>query len=708
MNSSDISPLSVVDYDKDFLVALIRYFTGSAQRSEISIKPQLNYLCEYLEADHIATKTIVVENEYVDRHYLEDYSEYYARCFTSHPRKCVRVHFFSHSFSENEFTSAIVNNQASFISELQSKYIGFAVIRPIPHTFLAKLCLKPYDRLIGGNGYKVIRRANRVSLFGIPLNIETTAFLEQDKVVSACATSALWTLLGASSFIHQETLPSPSSITKSASNSSFEGTRTFPNTGLTHAQVARSLKHYGLEPSILGIQSSTFSDLKEIIYAYVSNDIPVLIGGDIYKLTDDDNPLPLGKHLVCAVGYHLGKKSTKKNSQKFLCDEIDKIYAHDDRYGPYVRIATTSKPFCFIEEGKSMKKYGLEVSLHNKRNELFTPEIAVLGLYHKIRIPYKTVKETCQALFEYLRASQNFLGSKISDIKNFKNGEEKEYFSDIYDAITLGISSVWDIRLITNTKIKEDLLQNTSFLAFNGSFNKASLFVQSMPRYLWRCRLLIADTRNELCDIYFDATEVPQGNVLIGYVSYALEAEAMWKHIENQVKQHIWDSFPIEENLKQYVGMFSKFFSEKEKSLLSTLYGSLGLPRRKLKNGELDHQENFPLRADVMIIRSGVFNWGKLNPDIKYIWVINEFGDLVLGEDVQHDNEFLGHPTLVDGKPARLGGELYFQKLNATWVVNLRSRAYSGHLSLGSIESDTYLQNVIEHNFSGLKPINKL
>lgn len=144
MPSSNLSPFAVVEYNKNYLVNFVRHKTGWDQRSEVSDKTQLNYLCNYLAVDHMSAKTIVVEDEYIDRHYLEDYSEYYARCFPSHPRKCSRVHFFSFGFSQADFLSALENNKKSFFKKLSDGYIGFAVIRPIPHTFLAKLCLKRY------------------------------------------------------------------------------------------------------------------------------------------------------------------------------------------------------------------------------------------------------------------------------------------------------------------------------------------------------------------------------------------------------------------------------------------------------------------------------------------------------------------------------------------------------------------------------------
>lgn len=712
MISGDISPLTVVKYHRDFLIELVRYFTGWSQRSEVSVKPQLKYLCNYLEVDHIDAKTIVVENEYIDRHYLEDYSEYYARCFSSHPRKSVRVHFFSNEFTEQDFTAAYIKNNQTFIGELQNSYLGFAVFRPIPHTFLARVCLKPYGQFLNSNNHKLIKSPIKVSLFGIPLQVETTAFIEQDKVVSACATSALWTLLGASSLMSSNNLPSPSAITKIAANSSSEGMRTFPSPGLTHTQVARTLKHYGLEPSILEIQNKDFSELKEFIYAYISNDTPILIGGDVYKHTNTKDHESLGRHLVCSLGYHFGNENWDKGGFKLRSHAIDKIYVHDDRYGPFIKIDTTPVNFNILSPAESgaqnVTKTGLELSLHKEKSEIFVPEIAIIGLYHKIRIPYKNVKDLCQALHTYLSILREILTPENEDLE-YKDQADQEYYEPIINALRGFVDGVWDIQLTTNTRIKEELLVNKLFQTFNGSSNKTSFLMHSMPKYIWRCRLLDSKTQVESTDILFDATEVPQGRVMIGYVSYSIEAETMWRQIENHFKERFLDKLNLDDKHKNHISAFSRYFNESDKTLLNTLYGPLGLPRRKLKEGEQDQNENINQRKDVSIIRSGNWDWTKLDPETRYIWLINEYGDLVLGEDIENDKEgFLGHPTLVDGKPARIGGELLYSKESQRWEVNLKSGAYSGHITHNSIEARSYLNNVIKNNFKGLKRVRRM
>lgn len=46
--------------------------------SQITDREQLRYLLAYLSSREIGAKTVVVESEYIDRHFLEDYAEYYS------------------------------------------------------------------------------------------------------------------------------------------------------------------------------------------------------------------------------------------------------------------------------------------------------------------------------------------------------------------------------------------------------------------------------------------------------------------------------------------------------------------------------------------------------------------------------------------------------------------------------------------------------
>ncbi|MGZ4161897.1 MAG: hypothetical protein ACXVNF_14020, partial [Neobacillus sp.] len=707
MPNNNLSSISVSEYSKNYLVEIIRLKTGWDQRHEVAGKAQLNYLCEYLDSAEISAKTILLENEYIDRHYLEDYTEYYARCFASHPRKCSRVHFFSERFEEQDFLEAITQNKISFLEHIQDTYIGFFVIRPIPHTFLAKVCLKPYKRTSSNDVYRLITKKQEVSLYGYSFTIDTAAFLEQDKVVSACATSALWMLYNTSLQIPLEHLPSPSRITKSASLSSYDSTRTFPTNGLEPLQVARSLKHFGLEPSlILKNSDDFFLTLKEIAYSYISNDIPILIGGDVYK-PNDGNCERVGKHLICIFGYHLDKTNTIGNSKSFRLQShnIDRIYAHDDRYGPYLRIDVRNEQFTYQNEAKQ----GLVVHTSSSNNtqaeqnpnkEYFVPDVIIFGIYHKIRVQYQEIADFCNSFYLYLFC----VNGSLSNIEE----SESDYAEIIMNGTNSFLTGTWEITLTTNSKIKKQILSEQDFISFNGDMSKESLLLLSMPKYIWRCRILDSTTDNNeiLTDLLFDATEVPQGKVLIGYISYSNQAESTWKYIEKEIHDYQWKKYALPVDHEKNLGWLWKFFSKnKEYSYLNTLYGSNRLPKRELKPGEEDKFHNITHRNDIRTLRNN-FNFDFLNKKIKYIWVVNALGDLIIGEDVNYNDEtFHGHPTLIDNKPARLGGELFWHKKSQCWLLNLKSRAYSSHIKESTEIERYYLDNLTENIFNKINSL---
>lgn len=704
MPNKDLSPLAVVEYSKNYIIAFVRHQTGWDQRSEVSDKIQLNYLCKYLGSNEISAKTIIVENEYIDGHYLEDYSEYYARCFPYHPRKCSRLHFFSNSFDESGFIAALEGSNKELLNELPNNYIGFAVIRPIPHTFLARLCLKRYSKLTSNPKCKLIAKKVTVSLFGIPLEIESAPFLEQDKVVSACATSALWMFFNAS---HQEfngNLPSPSAITKSATRASNEGVRTFPTNGLTPTQVSRSLKCFGFEPMILDLNPDWLA-FKELIYAYASNNIPVLIAGSVYQQNKDTQKVTHpGKHLVCALGYQLAPTILKEGDEmRLVSHNINKVYVHDDRYGPYIRISMDSIEFNY-EDGA---KQGLELSLKaSDDKDYFIPELAIFGLYHKIRLTYFDIKEMCSALHIYLQGEECKFSELLNNNEDTINKNRKD-ITDIAQSINQFTKGTFEITLTSNTKIKEELRSEKLFTTFNGITRKSTSLLHSMPKYIWRCRVRSYQDNpsNEqlFTDILFDATEVAQGQVLVGYISYSTQAERVWNHIGHDVHNNTAGT-KNDIKIRQGISGFLKFFyANKNKTNLNIKYGPLGLPRRDLHDGELDTFNNISIRKDVQIIRAGNTSfWETLDLNKQYIWVINELGDLVLGEDIlDEDNNKQGHPTLVDGRAARLGGELYYNHDENCWFVNLKSKTYSRHIKDDPELSKAYLRAVIEDNLKG-------
>lgn len=709
MPKSKLSPMSVINYEDDCIIELIRHTTGSGERAELTKKNQLTYLHKYLKVDHMDCKTIIIENEYVDRHYLEDYVAYYARCFPAHPRKCSRLHFFSQPITQIAFKNHLANENKELTELLQASYLGFAVIRPIPHTFFAKICLRPYGPLVDSPNCTILHKEVQVSLFGIPLKVDTAQFIEQDKVVSACATSALWMALSASQEMQISNLPSPSAITQSATQAHYDGVRTFPTSGLTPLQVARSLKHYGFEPEILSYKDNQSDTLKEHIYGYLSNSIPVILGGNVYEKVNEEYKF-LGKHLVCVVGFHTERK-THAGSLNFLAHEIDKLYVHDDRYGPFMKMDMSLKTFDVeeIQKGTDGKRpiEGFELSIHGTPPDYFVPEVAVIGLNQKIRIKSVDIYSICSAFAAYLKYALDDV--VVIKAKSEVGTDGHIYISNVEKSIRKIRFGCWDISLSMSTALKKELRGNKKFVAFNGMTDKSNVLVRNMPKYIWRCKIFERTESSEqlLTEILFDATEVPQGELIIGYIAYHLDCEVFWRYVEQSIKERIWQKYNTtnDNNSKQLIRCFIKFFGQLQNSTyLNTTYGPLGLPRRGLKAGETDTEKDIVQRPDVFTVRAGSGS-GSLNfleQNKIYIWVIDEYGAIVIGEDIR-GIESKGHPTLIDGQPGRIAGELKYVASESKWVVNLRSRTYSSHIDQNSEEAKQYLNSVIKLNLSTLR-----
>ena len=685
MTRTKLYPVTVTKYDVGNVADAIRHVTGWEQRSEVLDKTHLTYLDRYV--NKLDVKTMVIENEYIDRHYIEDYAEYYARCFHQHPRTCSRIHFFRNEFKEADFIGAVSGTNAELISNLQNgeNYLGFVVLRPIPKTCIARMCLRPYE--FNGTTVRIQKSKQWVSLFGIDLSIETLPFLEQDKVVSACATSAIWVLLNAHQKAAQDALPSPSAITKSAFSPQFDEGRVFPaHGGLNLQQVARSLKAYGLEPTIFTAEqfgNDVFpSIVKEILFAYGASSIPVLLGVDAHEIVEG-NENNLGLHLVCALGYRTKQTSSEDPVSPTA---IDRVYVHDDRYGPYVALEVSDQPrlqLMWGNEGKSELRENMDL------------KSIVIGLYHKVRIDYLYVRNLCASM-----------KSIVGTLHKFVAGSETEGESNL-SALKQFTDSTFVITLEKIGSLKGEIRQSTEFFSYNGVADKTALLLENFPKYIWRCSFFVGNSR--FVDFLVDATEVPQGNLILGGIQYSEEADSFWRGCKK-----LFDGSDASAGLarycaaevRQYVSAFGRFFSAKDNDALNSYYGQVRLPNRPVRDAEVDEIGNTVPLTDT---RHFIFGQdptamlSSLSKEATYLWVIDEDGTLILGREEspggpESKDKPAGHPSLTKSRAARLGGEL--KHADGKWVLNTRSPTYSNHISTKEVR-DTYLSNVIRLNFAG-------
>src|SRR6218665_1183903 len=278
--------VEIFKYSEDTLaIALSNKYTPP---EVIAQKNHFLYLKNYLSDDEMGAKTIVIEENYISKDFLHDYASYYSLCFEVYPKFCRRVHFFRNNFDLDRFNEVIVGQELDN-KDFWEHYLGFVVIKPIPVTVLGYTVLKTYSNTGSFDNRNFWGTRNyKVHLFGNEIDINSLAFQEQDSVLSACATTAIWSMLNKAAIDFHTILKSPSQITKDADNTSLDGSRLFPNKGLNLLQICQAILNSGLVSEIkqpnfvanhFGNQINIVNNqyLKKILNAYSPIGIPIIL-----------------------------------------------------------------------------------------------------------------------------------------------------------------------------------------------------------------------------------------------------------------------------------------------------------------------------------------------------------------------------------------------------------------------------------------------
>ena len=485
--------LEVCDYNIASLRQLIADKSGSSE-DVIGNKLHHHYFEGY--CNDIGVRTIVVENDYIDHDFLEDFSAYYVRCFSSYRRVCTRLHFFSIQFTQNDFEQYLESSVDAVIStdSLQQAYLGFVVIKPLPQTVIGRTCLKTYppeDRR-----YFPIVRSYPANLFGTELTVESLAFQEQDQVVAACATSALWSVFQGTGKRFQHTIPSPVEITRAATERLPIETRILPSQGLSTAMMAHAIRNVGLEPYLVNVSDEYV--LKSTVYAYLRGCIPMILGIELWD-TSNDPQRSMGFHAVAITGFSLGCDMTipiGDTQFSLRASRIDKLYVHDDQVGPFARMVFDGIKITvgLNNSGDNLSSSSLSTSWIGSNGRIggarALPSILLIPLYHKIRIPFGVIHDAVVSFDAFIESLRDSLPVPVDE------------------------RIEWDIYLTTNNDLKTEILKSSSM---SGKYY-GELLLEGMPRFLWRATAL--HNNEPLMDLVFDATDIEQGPFFVRAIEY--------------------------------------------------------------------------------------------------------------------------------------------------------------------------------------------
>ncbi|MFH1686255.1 MAG: hypothetical protein ABIE70_01880 [bacterium] len=474
----------------------------------VDSKLHLLYFEHYF--NDLGAATILVENEYIDRDFMEDYAGFYARCFGKYESSCTRLHFFDRSFTERQFAFTLLGRGRKLSPrDLQDSYLGFIVVKKLPVTFVGRTCLKTYDPHGGRRFYPTLRQY-KVGLYGVNLIVKRTlAFQEQDRGASACATSALWSVFQATGKLFQHAIPSPVEITQLATQIPDEEVPgILPSRGLTGRQEIYAIRQLGLEAEHTSAQNVSdttglaYYSLTGPVYAYLRAGIPLLLRVTLYDTSYSPFARCWDGHAVAVTGFSLGRSRAVPYQDwgfKTRDTRIDKIYVHDDQVGPFARMRLDGVSIPVQVRDGTSNMMSLSTSWRGDNGVVGSvravPRFHVVPLYPKIRIRFEFVWGIVLSFDKFFR--ERLFGTAFDRLKSLVSPLE------------------WDIQL-TLVNDRKSEIQADSRLAAEA---KRRILLSNMPRFIWSAK---ARYENQVVlELLFDATDIEQGKCFVGAVKYS-------------------------------------------------------------------------------------------------------------------------------------------------------------------------------------------
>ena len=240
---------------------------------------------------------LLIEENYIDRDWRDEYSLFYSKTFYKDVRKfTTRVH--------------LIKEEIQNVSEISSdNYLGYFVVRPlhIRDVTLLKVILKPLKEPLGVRRREDLYVATceySAHIAGSSKTIETFPFYHQDSVTDVCAHADMWML---TEYMHRKFHMSKPSIRDFIlSTPPFYG-RVIPSRGLTIEQICTILNSLGYNVSIESFDRDV-PKILERIDTYLESNLPTILAYDEHVVVIAGHTLDGSKkdYLVYDdSGYHL-------------------------------------------------------------------------------------------------------------------------------------------------------------------------------------------------------------------------------------------------------------------------------------------------------------------------------------------------------------------------------------------------------------------
>jgi hypothetical protein len=315
---------------------------------------QLNYIDRYVRHPELGCRTVVLEEHYIDRDYIEDHSVFYSKSLTNYPNYCTRVHFFSLEPTQLQSEITRIRSLRSSAEEhvfweecgrlSKRHYIGFAVIKPLPGCPVGRTVLRCLQEDSKKGHLRKFKCACDFDahLLGLRFTVKGLPFQQQDLGVSACATTALWISLQRAAQLEHAGAATPAHITMRASQFALPFGRPMPSEGLSLDQMCQAIQSLGYSPNLHRAEGSSFEVTRALLFSSVSSGFsPVLVMENV------DGSV---RHAVAVAGVAVSQHTTAPpvTGVRHRSADLRGLYVHDDRCGPYLKATIAERKGNFL------------------------------------------------------------------------------------------------------------------------------------------------------------------------------------------------------------------------------------------------------------------------------------------------------------------------------------------------------------------------
>lgn len=358
---------------------------------------QQQYLVTYLSA--AGAVSILVEPNYFDRDYLDEFAAFYSKSAKGYLNICSRLHFFKSEFTKNLLDDSLGRLENS---HLQNDYLGFIVLRPLSSAPFGRTVLSWYANH-DQNSTRITPalREYTSNVVGISLKTLGIPWQQQDTGVSACATIALWSMFHSAAFDANHSIPTTVEITQNALEASA-GSRAFPSRGLTYPQICEAIFAQRLSPKILGFDTGfPVKLLASLCAANIRSGYPVLLIGRYVH-----EPAEVG-HAICCIGF---REREQEDSAPGSCitmdDQTDIFYIHDDNIGPNVRCRLVEKDGFAVLRTEPPDYIPIDQRRPQPAFE-FMPDSMIIAVHEEIRMDALSLVRVAEQVANYLTNQLN-------------------------------------------------------------------------------------------------------------------------------------------------------------------------------------------------------------------------------------------------------------------------------------------------------------